>query len=57
MKTIDAPLHDLVAWLLVCGCSFLNLANFLVEKDTVGLDPQVLAKLGLIGMGGLYGLY
>ncbi len=56
-KAVDVPLYDLVVWLLICGCSFLNLTNFLVDKNTVGLDPQVLAKLGLIGMGGLYGLH
>ncbi len=54
---LDMPLQDIIGWLLICGCSFLNLANVLVDKDEVGLDFQVLAKLGLIGMGGLYGLH
>ena len=40
----------------MCGCAFLNLANLLVDKDEVGIDLQVLAKLGLIGMGACYGL-
>ena len=54
---MDMPLHDVIGWLAVCGCAFLNLANILVDKEEVGLDFQVLAKLGLIGLGGLYGLH
>jgi len=53
----EMPLHDLLGWLFVCGCAFLNLANLLVDKNDVGLDFQVLAKLGLIGLSGLYGLH
>lgn len=51
------PLPIVIGWCLVAGCSFFNLANVLVEKDEVGLDLQVLVKLGMIGAGGLYGLY
>lgn len=51
------PLHDLIGWLAVCGCAFLNLFDVMIGKDEVGLDVQVLAKLGVIGVGGLYGLH
>ena len=56
LSFMDMPAEELLAWLLVCGCAFLNLANILVDKDEVGLDLQVLAKLGLIGLGACYGL-
>ena len=56
-SVFNMPVHELVGWLAVCGCSFLNLANVLVDKEEVGLDVQVLAKLGLIGIGGLYGFH
>ena len=56
-SVLEMPLHQLIGWLLVCGCSFLNLVNVLVDKEEVGLDFQVLAKLGLIGIGGLYGFH
>lgn len=49
------PIEELMGWIVICGCAFLNLANVLHDKDEVGLDLQVLAKLGLIGLGGLYG--
>lgn len=51
------PLEFILGWLFVCGCSFLNLANVMLDKDEVGLDVQVLAKLGIIGLSGLYGLH
>jgi len=50
VSLLDRPVYDIFGWLLVCGCAFLNLANVLVEKEEVGLDFQVLAKLGLIGL-------
>jgi O-antigen ligase len=56
-NAIDVPVAFIWGWLCVCGCSFLNLANFLTEKEDVGLDFQVLIKLGFIGAGGLYGLH
>ena len=56
LAVMDMPAEELLGWLLVCGCTFLNLANVLIDKDKVGLDFQVLAKLGLIGLGGCYGL-
>lgn len=57
VSILERPLEEVLGWALVCGCSFLNLANVLVDKDDVGLDIQVLAKLGFIGLGGLYGAY
>lgn len=56
-SAFHAPILDVVAWCLVAGCCFFNLANLLVDKNEVGLDFQVLIKLGLIGAGGLYGLH
>jgi len=46
-----------MGWLLVCGCTFMNLSNFSVGKDEVGLDFQVMVKLALIGLAGVYGLH
>lgn len=57
VSILERPLEELFGWAVICGCSFLNLANVLVDKTDVGLDVQVLAKLGLIGLGGLYGAY
>jgi len=57
VSIFDRPIDEVIGWLLICGCSFLNLANILVNKEEVGLDVQVLAKLGVIGLGGLYGLH
>lgn len=49
------PIEELIGWIVVSGCAFLNLANILHDKAEVGLDVQVLGKLGLIGVGALYG--
>ena len=51
------PVMDLFGWFVVGGCAFLNLANVLPDKAEVGIDAQVLAKLGIIGLGSLYGLF
>lgn len=56
-NAFNIPLDQIWGWVAICGCSFLNLANFLVEKEDVGLDFQVLIKLGLLAAGGLYGLH
>ena len=52
----STPLLDLIGWVAVFGCAFLNLVN-VVDKEEVGLDPQVLAKLGMLGVSGLYGVH
>lgn len=57
VSIFERPIEDLIGWLAVCGCAFLNLANILSDKEEVGMDIQVLAKLGLIGVGGLYGFH
>ena len=56
-SVFSMPLEDLMGWFVIFGCAFLNLANLLQEKEEVGLDFQVLAKLGLVGLGGLYGCW
>ncbi len=53
----DTSIISLLGWSLICGCTFMNLANFTVGKDEVGLDGQVLVKLGLVGLAGVYGLF
>jgi O-antigen ligase len=53
----NMPIEFLLGWLFVAGCAFLNLANVMVDKGDVGLDTQVLAKLGMTGLAGLYGLH
>ena len=53
----DVSVMAMFGWLLICGCTCMNLANFHASKDEVGLDLQVLVKLGLIGCSGIYGMW
>jgi O-antigen ligase len=52
---LDRPLNGFIGRSLIFICSFLNLANVMVDKDDVSLDVQVLLKLGVVGLSGLYG--
>ena len=52
---MDVPFNRLANVVLVFMVAFLNLVDLSIDKDTVALDPQVLAKLMVIAGAGLYG--
>ena len=52
---LDVSFNRLASVVLVFMVVFLNLIDLSVDKDTVALDPQVLAKLMVIAGAGLYG--
>jgi len=59
-RLIDAfsiPLTTIIGLSLIFLVTWINLATLSTEKDSVGLDSQVLLKLMGIAGAGLYGAY
>jgi len=56
-KVLNVPAIWTTGWLLICCCTFMNLADFKVDKSQINVDLQVVIKLGLVVCGGLYGLH
>ena len=54
-SVLSLPLTTLFGLSLIAFISFLNLVDFSVEKNKVGLDAQVMLKLAGIGLGAIYG--
>ena len=52
---LDKPLSTVVGLTLIVAVAFLNLADITTDKLQVGLDFQVIVKLGGIGLAAIYG--
>ncbi len=52
---LDIPVSTVIGLGLIFFVSWVNLAALSAEKDSVGIDAQVLVKLVGIGLAGIYG--
>ncbi len=57
VDVVNIPITTIIGLGLIFFVTWINLANLSADKDTVGLDLQVLVKLMGIGVAGLYGAY
>jgi O-antigen ligase len=57
LDRFNIPIATIAGLTLIFAVSFLNLANLSADKDSVGIDAQVLVKLIGIAGAGLYGAY
>lgn len=56
-RALDTPAVPLMGLLVLFLACFGNLVNLAIDKDTVALDSQVLAKLGVLAICGIYGAF
>ena len=56
MQLLNVPIVDLIGIAALFLASFLNLIDVQQAKESVALDSQVLAKLAVLAVCGLYGL-
>lgn len=54
-RFLQQPLVPLIGLLTLFMAALFNLVDLEAENETVGLSGQVLIKLALLGVGGLYG--
>jgi len=56
-RLVNAPLIPMAGLILLFFAAFGNLVNVAIDKDVVAVDKQVIAKLGVLALAGLYGAY
>ncbi len=56
-RALDTPVVPLIGMMVLFLASFGNLVNLAIDKQNVALDGQVLAKLGVLALCGIYGAY
>ncbi len=54
---LNMPVIPLIGMVALFLAAFGNLVNVALDKDVVAIDKQVIVKLAVLALGGLYGAY